>query len=651
MKTTTAGARTGASLRLTLASCAVSSALLLTACGGGGGGGGNGPDDGDGGTDQQSGVFLDSVVDNIDYVATPSETDGTTNEFGAFNYEAGDEIVFSIGGVSLPAVPADEIVTPLDMGDGIDHARVVNVLQLLQSLDSNGDLSDGIKIDEDVKSAAADEDLDFDSENFDTDAGNFLSNVAGGDATLTSEDDAKAHFRESLAEEGVSDDDSIVGSYYDADTVVVFAADGSFYTAYFDPDGGDTGLEAGTYSYVGDEIRTSIPDDRNGDKGFNDGGVYTVVSGGSSEDPMTASAGGTTLTLDDGSGEFSLTSLGSVSGELSGAWRDSSGDSVLVFDGPATPDTATYYHLQIEEENGDTGVERGSADYNETVNELSSSSVTEDTNDGAGLDGNTYTATVDGDSMDLAGHSFARIDQAGTSDGSDGGGDGGSTEAFQASDVEDRIFQYEVTAGNDSGIKGFMLFNSDGTTEGLDFNEFYDGEAEIGEEGGEAWPGDWDISNGKLKLDDLEGSVVTVTREDVYTNMDGNEVYTVSTDDDDASGLVMHRSFPFESSTFSDQTYVVDIGEDGSATIDFGNNTFNDGGTDENMTWSVDSNLGYLEIVLPEEDIIFVNLGDTTPGDGDFDDVLVVNDADQSESEEEDYRLSAAWPGSTLTRQ
>ena len=95
-----------------------------------------------GGNDEDEllrGVFSDSPVAGLNY-ATQS-TGGVTDADGVFYYREGEEVVFRIGRMALPAVFASPMVTPLDMtveGE-IDDPVVVNIARLLQSLDEDAD--------------------------------------------------------------------------------------------------------------------------------------------------------------------------------------------------------------------------------------------------------------------------------------------------------------------------------------------------------------------------------------------------------------------------------------------------------------------------------------------------------------------------------
>jgi VCBS repeat-containing protein len=122
----------------------------LTGCGGGGGGSSTPPS-----SDTQTGYLIDSAVDGVEYV-TSSGKSGTTSDGGKFEYANGDtNISFSIGGLKLPDfnlsnLNSDKKILPTDLV-GVDRnnstdGNVTKLLQILQSLDSDGDPSNGITI-------------------------------------------------------------------------------------------------------------------------------------------------------------------------------------------------------------------------------------------------------------------------------------------------------------------------------------------------------------------------------------------------------------------------------------------------------------------------------------------------------------------------
>lgn len=116
-----------------------------------------------------TGVFTDSAVEGLTY--TTASQSGVTDAFGAFEYQAGESIVFSIGNFQLgESVTAAAQMTPLDLiqgavlpttsdelrflllpgrqteADAVAFNKLINILVFLQALDSDKDASNGITI-------------------------------------------------------------------------------------------------------------------------------------------------------------------------------------------------------------------------------------------------------------------------------------------------------------------------------------------------------------------------------------------------------------------------------------------------------------------------------------------------------------------------
>jgi len=126
--------------------------LALSACGGGGGG--TSETKGEVGSAQErTGIFTDSPVQGLGYSIQGSVQ--LTDASGRFRYvwdeaeNAAEEITrFYLGALFLGEVTGKAVVTPMEIfgASSTNDARVVNLLRLLQTLDSNDDPTDGIDI-------------------------------------------------------------------------------------------------------------------------------------------------------------------------------------------------------------------------------------------------------------------------------------------------------------------------------------------------------------------------------------------------------------------------------------------------------------------------------------------------------------------------
>lgn len=126
--------------RPALSATALAAVATLTACGGGGGTASPGA--------TQVATFIDSPVAGLTFQS--ASRSGLTDRNGNFPYTPGETVTFSIGNMVLGSVTVTgNKVTPLQIvpgATGADDARVTRILRTLQTLDSDGDLNNGIQI-------------------------------------------------------------------------------------------------------------------------------------------------------------------------------------------------------------------------------------------------------------------------------------------------------------------------------------------------------------------------------------------------------------------------------------------------------------------------------------------------------------------------
>lgn len=124
-----------------LMATALAAAAALTACGGG-----SSPTSAT--VTPQVATFIDSPVEGLAYQSASRR--GLTDRNGNFPYTPGETVTFSIGNMVLGSVtPTGNKVTPLQIVPGASSAadaRVTRILRTLQTLDSDGDLNNGIQI-------------------------------------------------------------------------------------------------------------------------------------------------------------------------------------------------------------------------------------------------------------------------------------------------------------------------------------------------------------------------------------------------------------------------------------------------------------------------------------------------------------------------
>ncbi|HET58317.1 MAG TPA: hypothetical protein ENN35_07750, partial [Deltaproteobacteria bacterium] len=161
-----------------------------------------------GGSPSSSGVFVNSPVEGLYYVADPSGLEGYTDGDGTFDYEPGDTVDFYIGDLLLGSSDGKDLVTPVDIVPGAaDTANqaVTNIARLLQTLDDDGDLSNGIQITEETAesvSAAVPIDFDQSPDDFEADP-NVAGLMADLGLILKTADEARENLNAGLQARGV----------------------------------------------------------------------------------------------------------------------------------------------------------------------------------------------------------------------------------------------------------------------------------------------------------------------------------------------------------------------------------------------------------------------------------------------------------------
>jgi len=115
----------------------------------------------------RTGTFGETPVAGLDVAGTTTaarRTDGA----GSFQHAAGETVRFSIGALALGSAPGAPVVTARDVtgGAAVSDRRVTNKLILLQTLDVDGNLNNGIEITDAIRTAVSDRaaSIDFDQD-------------------------------------------------------------------------------------------------------------------------------------------------------------------------------------------------------------------------------------------------------------------------------------------------------------------------------------------------------------------------------------------------------------------------------------------------------------------------------------------------------
>lgn len=109
------------------------------------------------GPDWRTGVFVDSPVAGLTFRTDSNE--GVTDQQGTFRYQAGERVTFSLGGIDLGSAPGEPLLSPVNLVEGAEdssHPAAVSISRLLQSLDADGNLNNGIQLTEALHDAIED---------------------------------------------------------------------------------------------------------------------------------------------------------------------------------------------------------------------------------------------------------------------------------------------------------------------------------------------------------------------------------------------------------------------------------------------------------------------------------------------------------------
>jgi len=147
-----------------------------------------------------SGVFLDSAVEGLSFLTDTEQ--GLTSDTGEFKYQGNENITFSIGDINFPSVAGAAYLTPLDLFNTQDFntLSVVNMLRLLQSLDVDGDASNGISISTTAHELAKGLNVDFSADDFDIKVASLVEMSGAVNQQLITAEMAVYHFQQTLTD-------------------------------------------------------------------------------------------------------------------------------------------------------------------------------------------------------------------------------------------------------------------------------------------------------------------------------------------------------------------------------------------------------------------------------------------------------------------
>jgi hypothetical protein len=381
-------------------------ALMLTACGGGGSSGGGSST----ATGSQTGILTDAAVQGVSY-RTSSGVTGLTGPNGQYSFNPGDSVLFTLGGITLGDVRATGIISPIQLA-GRDDNRLQNLLVLFQSLDTDGNPSNGITIPAASAAAATNTvNLSQPPATFASSANTPLVTVmaAGGiNRPVTTQASATAHFKE----QGLALLSANVLVLYDQTTasMVRILPNGSYLHGQATPDsncGGSTGVcinaligtagsELGTvavagFSLTGFQLTSTIVPGSDNNLSWGFSGLANGLSA-CDRQGFLPNGEGFLINVDglcvaEPRGEL-LAKAPNVNTSIVGVWAMNTATSANTQHFVFLPNGK---YLMVDpigdtvNRCGGAGVEFGSYSWNSTTGQLTISNVTYDTNGCAGL--------------------------------------------------------------------------------------------------------------------------------------------------------------------------------------------------------------------------------------------------------------------------
>lgn len=222
-------------------------AILMTACGGGGGGGTSS-------STPQQGVFLDSAVNGMTY--TSASHSGITDANGTFDYEPGERITFSIGGIEIGTAIAASTLTPISLVPGAadeTHPTVVNITRFLLTLDEDNNPANGILISDATRLAAETLTIDFSKSITDFEIASDLVtaiSILTSSTTLISSTEAQNHLKSTILSTLAGNYSGTYSGDYSGTWQVTVTSNGELTGSGNDNAGGDFSI-TGTFASSG----------------------------------------------------------------------------------------------------------------------------------------------------------------------------------------------------------------------------------------------------------------------------------------------------------------------------------------------------------------------------------------------------------------
>jgi hypothetical protein len=149
-----------------------------------------------------TGVFVDNLVSGMAYETTTQS--GFTNTKGEFKYAEGETVTFKVGGTTLGTTTGKGVISPIDLDSNASKtnltAKVTNIAQLLQTLDSDLDPNNGIDISESTRTALVNTSVNLAAADFTSELNTRLPEAQRPTTTKITRDIAKEHLQTTLAQ-------------------------------------------------------------------------------------------------------------------------------------------------------------------------------------------------------------------------------------------------------------------------------------------------------------------------------------------------------------------------------------------------------------------------------------------------------------------
>ena len=138
-----------------------------------------------------TGYYLDSAIGGVDYAC--GSLSGVTDTDGKFSYELNKECTFSVGNIVLRKVSKDDL--------GTNTVTIIEnnmtVARLLQTMDNDGDASNGISISKKMRDALT-QNARSDTSDINSLYNNIIANIEGYQGHLVTETEAGEHLQATL---------------------------------------------------------------------------------------------------------------------------------------------------------------------------------------------------------------------------------------------------------------------------------------------------------------------------------------------------------------------------------------------------------------------------------------------------------------------